>query len=175
MTLKTSTSNDQEPYLLGLWDTFYTHEECAQILRPLTYSQTDVFLVCLSTVSPASIETLKRKVIKPDNLVGPPQPDYQAPGWIPEINHHCPNTPFLLVGTKIDLRIDRMIIDKLADTKQKPLSVEMGEELAMELGAVKYVECSALSQKGVKNVFEEAILAALEFPNNIKQRRCCLL
>ena len=66
--------------------------------------------------------------------------------WVPEISHHCQKTPFLLVGTQIDLRDDAAIIEKLAKNKQKPLSLEMGEKLAKELRAVKYVECSALTQ-----------------------------
>ena len=51
----------------------------------------------------------------------------------------------------------------------------MGEKLAKELGAVKYVECSALTQKGLKNVFDEAILAALEHTEQPKKRKCCIL
>uniref|UniRef100_A0ABI7ZC94 Uncharacterized protein n=1 Tax=Felis catus TaxID=9685 RepID=A0ABI7ZC94_FELCA len=47
--------------------------------------------------------------------------------------------------------------------------------LARDLKAVKYVECSALTQKGVKNVFDEAILAALEPPEPKKTRRCVIL
>lgn len=66
--------------------------------------------------------------------------------WVPEITHHCQKTPFLLVGTQIDLREDASTIEKLAKNKQKPISLEQGEKLAKELKAVKYVECSALTQ-----------------------------
>jgi len=57
----------------------------------------------------------------------------------------------------------------------RPVSLDQGEKLAKELGAVKYVECSALTQKGLKNVFDEAIVAALD-PPVIKQKRIrCLV
>ena len=84
--------------------------------------------------------------------------------WVPEITHHCPKTPFLLVGLEIELRDDPEIIEKLAKVKQEPVTVDEGEKLAHELRAVKYIECSYLTQKGLKNVFDEAILAALEPP-----------
>lgn len=66
--------------------------------------------------------------------------------WVPEISHHCPRTPFLIVGTQVDLREDSNTIDKLAKNKQRPLTIEMGEKLAGMLKAVRYVECSALTQ-----------------------------
>ena len=68
--------------------------------------------------------------------------------WVPEITHHCQRTPFLLVGTQVDLRDNPQQIEKLAKNRQKPISYEMGEKLARELKAVKYVECSALTQVG---------------------------
>lgn len=71
---------------------------------------------------------------------------YYDSQWVPEITHHCQKTPFLLVGTQIDLREDAATIEKLAKNKQKPVTLEQGEKLTKELKAVKYVECSALTQ-----------------------------
>ena len=87
------------------------------------------------------------------------------------------------------MRDDDGTCQKLAKNKQKPITIEQGERLAKDLKAVKYVECSALTQKGkfhflsrlngnliekfkgLKNVFDEAILAALEPPINKKPKR----
>ncbi|KAJ3518735.1 hypothetical protein NM688_g9397 [Phlebia brevispora] len=137
-----------DPYTLGLFDT--AGQEDYDRLRPLSYPQTDVFLVCFSVTSPASFENVKEK-------------------WFPEVHHHCPGVPCLIVGTQIDLRDDPQVLEKLQRQKQRPISSEQGERLARELGAVKYVECSALTQKGLKNVFDEAIVAALE-PPVVKKR-----
>ena len=143
-----------EPYTLGLLDTA-GHEDWDR-LRPHSYPLTDVFLVCFSVVSPSSFENVKEK-------------------WVPEITHHCQKTPFLLVGTKIDLRDDAATVEKLAENNQEPLSLDMGDSLAREVRAVKYVECSALTQQGLNNVFDEAVLAALEHAEPVKRRKCCLL
>lgn len=84
---------------------------------------------------------------------------------MPEITYHNPTTPFLLVGLKIDLRDDAEILEKLAARQLKPITVKVAKQLARELGAVEYLECSALTQEGLKNVFDEAIRAALNPPN----------
>lgn len=143
-----------EPYTLGLFDT--AGQEDYDRLRPLSYPSTDVFLVCFSVISPPSFENVKEK-------------------WFPEVHHHCPGVPCLIVGTQIDLRDDKVIIEKLQRQRLRPISPEQGERLARELRAVKYVECSALTQRGLKNVFDEAIVAALEPPVIKKNKKCTIL
>ncbi|KAK3697254.1 GTPase Cdc42 [Vermiconidia calcicola] len=147
-----------EPYTLGLFDT--AGQEDYDRLRPLSYPQTDVFLVCFSVTSPASFENVREK-------------------WFPEVHHHCPGVPCLIVGTQTDLRDDPQVKEKLAKQKMMPVRKEDGERMAKELGAVKYVECSALTQFKLKDVFDEAIVAALEPPQVKKPKRkrggCILL
>jgi cell division control protein 42 len=63
----------------------------------------------------------------------------------------------------------------LTRSRQKPITPELGEKLARDLTAVKYVECSALTQKGLKNVFDEAIVAALNPPETGKKKGCRIL
>ena len=58
----------------------------------------------------------------------------------------CPTTPILLVGLQIDLRDDTNVIEKLAQQGQKPIAYGMGEKWAKNVGAVKYMECSALTR-----------------------------
>ena len=126
-----------EPYTLGLFDT--AGQEDYDRLRPLSYPQTDVFLVCFSVTSPASFENVREK-------------------WFPEVHHHCPGVPCLIVGTQTDLRDDPSVREKLAKQKMTPVRKEDGERMAKELGAVKYVECSALTQYKLKDVFDEVSL-----------------
>ncbi|XP_019206417.1 cell division control protein 42 homolog isoform X2 [Oreochromis niloticus] len=143
-----------EAYTLGIFDT--AGQEDFDRLRPLSYPQTDVFLVCFSVVSLSSFKNVTEK-------------------WVPEISHHCPATPFLLVGTQVHLRDDSDTLKKLAQSKQQAVTFTSGEKLARELKAVKYVECSAETEEGLKNVFDEAILAALEPPDTKPKKHCILL
>ena len=52
---------DGKTISLGLWDT--AGQEDYDRLRPLSYPQTDVFLICFSLVSPPSYENVRTKVI----------------------------------------------------------------------------------------------------------------
>ena len=143
-----------EPLTLGLFDT--AGQEEYDRMRPLSYPEANVFLICFSTVNPASFENVKAK-------------------WLPEVKSHCPNVPIMLVGTQMDLRNDASTLEKLAKSRSKPVTQEMGERMAKELKMVKYLECSALTQKGLKDVFDDAILAGMEPPVDPTPAPCCLL
>lgn len=55
-------------------------------------------------------------------------------------------------GTKIDLRDDRETLTALAEQSLSPIKREQGQKLANKVRAVKYMECSALTQRGLKQV-----------------------
>ena len=55
-------------------------------------------------------------------------------------------------GTKIDLREDKETLTALAEVGQSPIKREQGQKLANKIRAVKYLECSALTQRGLKQV-----------------------
>jgi len=131
---------DGKPVNLGLWDT--AGQEDYDRLRPLSYPQTDVFLICYSVISPASFENVKNK-------------------WYPEIQHHAPGVPIILVGTKEDLRNDPGTISALASKGVAPITDKQATDTATQIKAVKHMACSALTQQGLKNVFDESIRAAL--------------
>lgn len=144
----------EDPFTLYVVDT--ASQEDYDKLRPLAYPQTDVLLLCFSVPSPASFKNVNEK-------------------WFHEVHHHCLGVPCLLVATQADLREDPWVIDKLAQLQLHPVSSDAGEHLVRELGAIKYVECSALTQKCVKNVFDEAVVAAVEFPVAKKKKRNCIV
>ncbi len=51
---------------------------------------------------------------------------------------------------------------KLRDRRMQPISYPQGNQMARDIGATKYLECSALTQKGLKGVFDEAIRSVRE-------------
>ncbi|XP_003375200.1 cell division control protein 42-like protein [Trichinella spiralis] len=163
--------------MLGLWDT--AGQEDYDRLRPLSYPQqelhltrrpvfqflsngsialasTDVFILCFSLVSPVSFDNVTSK-------------------WFPELRHHCPDTPILLVGTKLDLRDDQQIIKNLGDQGLSPITRSQGNKLAQKLHAIKYMECSALTQENLRQVFDEAVRAVLRPQPAKSKRRCSVL
>ena len=57
-------------------------------------------------------------------------------------------------GTKMDLREDKETLALLSDQGQSPVKREAGQKLSNKIRAVKYMECSALTQRGLKQVSE---------------------
>jgi cell division control protein 42 len=93
--------------------------------------------------------------------------------WYPELRRYSPGVPFILVGTQIDRRP--------AGNNQSFVSQSEGLKLAKELGAVSHIECSALTREGIREVFVNAILAALDpkkakaSGNSAKSKKCLIL
>lgn len=154
---------DGKPVSLGLWDT--AGQEDYDRLRPLSYPQTDVFLICFSLVSPPSFDNVTAKVSNHDR---PRQRRENGAAvqsltarvcvqWAPEIKHHAPNVPIVLVGTKLDQRTDKKVEQELREKRMEPITYNQGLLCAQEIGAYKYLECSALTQTNLKAVFDCAI------------------
>lgn len=138
---------------LTLWDT--AGQEDYDRLRPLSYPQTDVFLICFALNRRESFTNVVQK-------------------WNSEIKHYCPEPPVLLIGTKEDLRDNATGQD---NGYRHFITTEEGTCLARQIGAVKYIECSSKTQKGVKQVFDEAIKAVFipRKPFNRRKKICIIL
>lgn len=95
--------------------------------------------------------------------------------WTPEVKHFCPNVPIILVGNKKDLRNDEHTRRELAKMKQEPVKPEEGRDMANRIGAFGYMECSAKTKDGVREVFEMATRAALQDRRGKKKSGCLVL
>jgi Ras homolog gene family, member A len=131
---------------LALWDT--AGQEDYDRLRPLSYPDTNVLLICFSIDSPDSLDNVPEK-------------------WIPEVRHFCPDIPYVLVGCKKDLRCDSGTISELKKMNLAPVTVEQGQFIADKIHAFDYIECSAKSKENVQEVFETATRAGL----TVKKKR----
>ncbi|KAH0791183.1 Cdc42 [Histomonas meleagridis] len=136
---------------LQLWDT--AGQEDLENIRVLSYTNTDIFLVCFSVVEPTSLTNVQTK-------------------WLTELKQYTKDPKIILVGTKKDLRNDEDTIAALEQNGQKPITPQQGKQKAQEIKAIDYAECSAMTQEGVKQVFDMALTAALRPP---KKSVCTLL
>jgi GTPase SAR1 family protein len=85
-----------------------------------------------------------------------------------------PGVPFILYGNKIDLREDAGVLERLAESKQKMITHEMGMRMAKEIKAACYMEGSALTQQGLKAVFDTAIRISLQPKREQYALACCM-
>ncbi|XP_076289339.1 ras-like GTP-binding protein RhoL isoform X2 [Lasioglossum baleicum] len=128
---------DGQEYDMTLWDT--SGQEDYERIRPLSYPNTDCFLICFSINSRDSYENVMTK-------------------WHPEIKCFCPNKPVVLVGTKGDFRNTENV-----DT----IALKDCQKMKKKIKACKYVECSALHRENLDLVFVEAIRAVLKKPRKL--------
>jgi Ras family protein A len=143
---------------LALWDT--AGQEDYDRLRPLSYPDSHVILICFAIDSPDSLDNVQEK-------------------WISEVLHFCNGLPIILVGCKKDLRYDQRTIQELSKTSQKPVTEQEGQAVATKIGAKHYMECSSRTGEGVREVFQVATRAALlsnkSNRGGRKEKKCVIL
>ncbi|CDK25147.1 unnamed protein product [Kuraishia capsulata CBS 1993] len=115
------------------WDT--AGQEEYSRLRPLSYQGADLMVICFSVNSKVTLSNVVHT-------------------WYPEIKNYCENVPIVLVGLKSDL------YEQITDPAT---FVERGAaiEVAKEIGALAYAECSARTMHNVHNVFDIALSIAV--------------
>lgn len=149
-------------FKLNLWDT--AGQEEYDRLRPLSYRQTDVFLICFSVSEPSSFRNVVDK-------------------WFPELKRvsgiesgdlytNFKKYPILLVGTKSDLRDDENEIQKMRDQNLSFVSKEEIDKVVEDNGFMGYVECSTATQNNVRQVFEKAVHIVAFEPDKLQRAKC---
>ncbi|KAF9916734.1 GTP-binding protein Rho1, partial [Lobosporangium transversale] len=131
---------------LSLWDT--AGQEDYDRLRPLSYPESDVVLMCYAVDSPSSLDNIREK-------------------WHPELQHFLENVPKIVVGLKADLRDTAKEEDK-----DQFVSTEQGALVAADLHC-KHYECSAMTRKGLAEVFQAAIKIAMQSRISKMRRHGC--
>jgi Ras family protein A len=139
---------------LALYDT--AGQEAYARLRPLSYTDTNIVLICFSVDSPTSYANVIEE-------------------WNPEVRHFCGRCPVILVACKIDLRTDQQTIERLKEQGEKLITTEVGKKLAAQIKADAYMECSAKTREGIHDLFIHAARLSLEKRSHYRpNRNCCL-
>ncbi|XP_072272018.1 rho-related GTP-binding protein RhoF isoform X2 [Pyxicephalus adspersus] len=144
---------------LHLYDT--AGQEDYDRLRPLSYQDVNLVLICYDVTNPTSFDNVTIK-------------------WYPEVHHFCRGVPIVLIGCKTDLRMDKERLRKLKSSQQEPITYFQGEATCKNIQAEEYLECSAKFKENVDKVFREATLVALngmkkEQRMKRKNKSCLLL
>ncbi|KIW07899.1 uncharacterized protein PV09_01809 [Verruconis gallopava] len=141
---------------LSLWDT--AGQEEFDRLRSLSYDNTHAIMLCFSVDSPDSLENIETK-------------------WKSEIEENCPGVKLVLVALKCDLR-ERSQEDE-EDGAQEPkrpmIEYKAGLQVAQRIKALRYLECSAMKNRGVNEAFTEAARVALSVKNPADKSSSCAI
>eukprot|EP00347_Sterkiella_histriomuscorum_P004420 403360527 len=148
---------ESKPIKLAIWDT--AGQDDYERLRTLSYTLTDVFLVCFSLVDQESFKNALNK-------------------WIPELFQNAPNAPIVLVGTKLDLKNE---YEQIPDKRMKVVPSSEGLKAVQTHNLFNYVECSAKTQENLTRVYSDAIRSVFKYRELLaskkrkKQRACNIL
>lgn len=119
---------------LALWDT--AGQEDYDRLRPLSYSDSHVILICFAIDSPDSLDNVETK-------------------WITEVLHFCAGLPVLLIGCKKDLRNDPRTRENLARVRQTPVTPEQVRGVERERESRANINAGYIRFLGVCNGSED--------------------
>lgn len=154
----TSITVGNKEVILNLYDT--AGQEDYDRLRPLSYQNTNLVLICYDVMNPTSYDNVLIK-------------------WYPEVSHFCRGVPLILIGCKTDLRKDKEYLRKLRSSQQEPITYNQGEATCQQIKGEAYLECSAKYRENVEDVFKEATNIALSAMKKAKRRkkrkRCVIL
>ncbi|CAK3776031.1 GTP-binding RHO3 [Lecanosticta acicola] len=133
---------------LSLWDT--AGQEEFDRLRSLSYDDTHAIMLCFSVDSTDSLENVESK-------------------WVGEIAENCPGVRLVLVALKCDLREQNKDDDEEGAASHEPkrpmIDYKQGLAVAEKIKALRYLECSAMKNRGVNEAFTEAARVALQVKN----------
>lgn len=131
-----------QSYRLYLYDT--NGQEDYEPIRALNYSNIDIILLCFSCVEPNSFLNIKNK-------------------WLPELRKYnlLYRAKILLIGTKSDLKLSTPTY----------ISSTSAQQLAVEISAADYIECSSSKNINIDLIFQRMAQLLGETPD----RSCYLL
>ena len=145
--------SDSYEFELNWQDTGHGEFERLHIMNQ--YPGTDILLICFSIISQSSMERVKEK-------------------WIKHREMYMKDVPFILIGTKIDLRYDEDVILKVGHI----ITQQQGQELAAEIGADQYMECSAYTLQGLNEMMQaicQLYLKSQGLGTHNKSKKDCVL
>ncbi|ROV95454.1 hypothetical protein VMCG_08497 [Cytospora schulzeri] len=151
---------------LSLWDT--AGQEEFDRLRSLSYDDTDLIMLCYSVDSKDSLENVESK-------------------WVGEITDNCPGVKLVLVALKCDLRENAADDEEAGaagaapadgadgQTEKPTIGYDQGLEVARRINALRYLECSAMRNRGVNEAFTEAARVALSVKKDKEDNKCIVM
>jgi len=142
---------------LSLWDT--AGQEEFDRLRSLSYDDTQAIMLCFSVDNRDSLENVGSK-------------------WMEEIAEHCRGVKIVLCALKCDLREEheKEDDDQIGQQPRQVITYNEGLEVARKIGALRYLECSAMRNRGVNEAFTEAARVALNVnPAKSKDGSKCIV